>query len=218
MEIFIRAISTIVSVELVQLLFSNLQILFHSVFNLSCLVSLVYFLFYPAVELSQRSLQDCLVALCVKITWITCAAASGVPCRRSWPLIERTLSFRYSFPFLAAKPPSNKSRIKIPGSSVFLISLMPSGSDRSLLTRVTWITCWFIVGLESGCTVLETNPFSCNRRRWSTTQGWRRKDRAWQWVTLLMLSPFIWEEDKNNTLIRRLFSNYYSVYKGDRMH
>ncbi|MEE6527977.1 hypothetical protein FKM82_029794 [Ascaphus truei] len=69
-----------------------------------------------------------------------CAAVSGVPCLRSCPLMDRTLSLHLSFPSFAARPPSNRSRTKTPTSSVFRTSLMPSGSSRSLLSRATWMT------------------------------------------------------------------------------
>lgn len=145
------------------------------------------------VTFHERDLGECSLPWCLllalpsatlslsmtELTWMIWAAASGVPCLKSWPFIDRTLSFRLSFPFLAAKPPSKRSRMKIPASSVFLISLIPKGSDRSLLTKVTWITSR-AVELHSCWAALLEKPFSCSTMRCRTEPGWRRKETAWQ--------------------------------------
>ncbi len=100
------------------------------------------------------------------------AALSGVPCLRSCPLMPSTLSLFLSLPSLAASPPGSRSRMKTPGSSDLRMSLMPSGSERSRFTRVTWMmVLWFWLGLgdcDGGeaegwarCSGRGLKPFSC---------------------------------------------------------
>lgn len=121
------------------------------------------------------------------ITCITWAASSGVPCFKSCPLIASTRSLLHSLPSWAANPPSKRSRIKTPGSSVLRTSLMPSCSLESRLCSVTWklssreelvVSAWLCVRLP--------NRLSLSTVRCSTEQGWESTARAWLWETLLM--------------------------------
>lgn len=130
-----------------------------------------------------------------------------------------TRSLLQSRPSWAANPPSKRSRMKTPGSSVLRTSLMPSCSLESRLCRVTWklssreeeevvvvvvVSVWPWVRLP--------NRRSRSTVRCSTVQGCDSTARAWLWDTLLMSKLFTCQKVSNtnqNSGLTALTSTHY---------
>lgn len=127
-----------------------------------------------------------------------------------------TRSLLHSRPSWAANPPSKRSRMKTPGSSVLRTSLMPSCSLESRLCSVTWklssreeqvvvvVSVWPWVRLP--------NRRSRSTVRCSTVQGCDSTARAWLWDTLLMSKLFTCQKirysNQNSSFMASITTHY----------
>lgn len=147
------------------------------------------------------------------LTWMICAACSGVPWHRSCSLTARTRSLLLSLPSLAARPPSSRSNTKTPDSSVRRTSLMPSCSAESRLCRVILSVlgldgelsgveqgAWGTAGVEDeedeegGAAAREAQRRSLSTVSCRVVQGRSSVERANPWGTLLMSTLLTWSE------------------------
>lgn len=127
-------------------------------------------------------------------TCIIWAACSGVPCLRSCSLTANTRSLLQRRPSLAARPPSNRSRINTPASSVRRTSLIPSCSDDSRLCRVMRMLAGLPLG-EAGATGgLAEQRRSLRTVNCRVAQGRASVERAKVCGTLLISTLFTWKQ------------------------
>ncbi len=138
-----------------------------------------------------------------------------MPCLRSCSLTASTLSLLQSRPSLAANPPSSKSRINTPVSSVRRTSLIPSCSDDSCLFRVIRMLAGLPLGVAVATGGLAEQRRSLRTVNCRVVQGRARVERAKLWGTLLMSTLFTCTQMGNvEEKIMGLIYIYIYIYTG----